>query len=128
MANSLHVKKGDRVKVIAGKDKGVVGEIIEPSTPKENRVIVEGVNLVKKHTAIRRTRNGRKNQGRHHQPRPRSTRRTSQLVVTKVPTARGGDPRRLQARRGDQDVAPTAPSTPPTRSVRIARKPPGEEI
>ncbi|MBK8461635.1 MAG: 50S ribosomal protein L24 [Nigerium sp.] len=44
----MHVKKGDTVKVIAGDDKGAVGEIIAVF-PKENRVIVEGVNLVKKH-------------------------------------------------------------------------------
>ena len=49
MANSLHVKKGDTVKVIAGNDKGTIGEIIAVF-PKENRVVVEGVNLVKKHT------------------------------------------------------------------------------
>ena len=49
MANSLHVKKGDRVKVIAGKDKGLVGDIIEV-LPEQRRVIVEGVNVVKKHT------------------------------------------------------------------------------
>jgi len=48
MANSLHVKKGDRVKVIAGKDKGRVGEIIAVF-PEAGRVIVQGVNLVKKH-------------------------------------------------------------------------------
>ena len=40
MANSLHVKKGDRVKVIAGKDKGLVGDIIEV-LPEQGRVIVE---------------------------------------------------------------------------------------
>ncbi len=49
MANSLHVKKGDRVKVIAGKDKGLVGDIIEV-LPEQGRVIVEGVNQVKRHT------------------------------------------------------------------------------
>lgn len=45
----MHVKKGDKVKVIAGKDKGKEGVILRVF-PKENRVIVEGVNLVKKHT------------------------------------------------------------------------------
>ena len=45
---SLHVKKGDRVKVIAGKDKGRIGEIISVD-PKAGRVIVQGVNIVKKH-------------------------------------------------------------------------------
>ncbi|WP_240770367.1 50S ribosomal protein L24 [Nocardioides sp. GY 10127] len=49
MAKNLHVKKGDTVKVIAGKDKGVEGKVIR-TIPGEDRVIVEGVNLVKKHT------------------------------------------------------------------------------
>lgn len=44
----LHVKKGDRVVVIAGKDKGKTGEVLSAS-PKEQRVVVQGVNLVKKH-------------------------------------------------------------------------------
>jgi large subunit ribosomal protein L24 len=48
MANSLHVKKGDRVKVIAGKDKGRIGEIISVD-PQAGRVVVQGVNIVKKH-------------------------------------------------------------------------------
>ncbi len=48
MANSMHVKKGDRVKVIAGKDKGRIGEILTVD-PKAGRVVVQGVNLVKKH-------------------------------------------------------------------------------
>ena len=48
MANTLHVKKGDRVKVIAGKDKGRIGEIISVD-PQAGRVVVQGVNLVKKH-------------------------------------------------------------------------------
>ena len=43
----LHVKKGDRVKVIAGKDKGKEGEIIR-ALPKKGRVVVEKVNVVKK--------------------------------------------------------------------------------
>jgi len=45
---TLHVKKGDRVVVIAGKDKGKRGEVIL-SLPKENRVVVQGVNMVKRH-------------------------------------------------------------------------------
>ena len=39
MGKSLHVKKGDLVKVIAGADKGVTGKVIKV-LPKENRVIV----------------------------------------------------------------------------------------
>lgn len=44
----MHVKKGDKVMVIAGKDKGKQGVILE-AYPKESRVLVEGVNIVKKH-------------------------------------------------------------------------------
>ena len=44
----MHVKKGDKVMVIAGKDKGKQGVILA-AYPKKNRVLVEGVNIVKKH-------------------------------------------------------------------------------
>ena len=44
----MKIKKGDKVKVIAGDDKGVVGEVVAV-LPKSNRVIVEGVNVNKKH-------------------------------------------------------------------------------
>ena len=47
--SALHVKKGDRVVVLAGKDKGKTGEVLL-ALPKENRVVVQGVNLVKRHT------------------------------------------------------------------------------
>ncbi|SIT87720.1 50S ribosomal protein L24 [Edaphobacillus lindanitolerans] len=45
----MHVKKGDKVQVITGKDKGKTGVILA-AFPKKDRVIVEGVNIVKKHT------------------------------------------------------------------------------
>ncbi|WP_416829466.1 50S ribosomal protein L24 [Ectobacillus polymachus] len=45
----MHVKKGDKVQVITGKDKGKQGVILA-SFPKQSRVIVEGVNIVKKHS------------------------------------------------------------------------------
>ncbi|ELK46835.1 50S ribosomal protein L24 [Halobacillus sp. ACCC02827] len=44
----MHVKKGDKVMVITGKDKGKQGTILE-AYPKKDRVLVEGVNEVKKH-------------------------------------------------------------------------------
>ncbi len=47
--SSMNVKKGDRVVVLAGKDKGKKGEVLSAS-PKENRVVVQGVNMVKRHT------------------------------------------------------------------------------
>ena len=44
----MHVKKGDKVKVISGKDKGKSG-VIAHAYPKENKVVIEGVNVAKKH-------------------------------------------------------------------------------
>jgi large subunit ribosomal protein L24 len=52
MAN-LHIKKDDTVIVLSGDDKGVKGKVLEVS-PKEGKVIVEGVNKVKKHVKPRR--------------------------------------------------------------------------
>jgi large subunit ribosomal protein L24 len=45
----LHVKKGDKVQVISGKDKGKQGVILA-AYPAKERVVVEGVNIVKKHS------------------------------------------------------------------------------
>ena len=44
----MKVKVGDQVKIIAGKDKGKEGKIIK-TLRKEDRVVVEGINIVKKH-------------------------------------------------------------------------------
>lgn len=49
MINKLHVKKGDTVVVVTGKDRGKKSKVLQ-ALPKENRVIVEGVNVVKKHS------------------------------------------------------------------------------
>ncbi len=46
---SLKIKKGDHVIVLAGRDKGKHGEVIE-MRPKESRALVRGVNVVRKHT------------------------------------------------------------------------------
>lgn len=51
MARSLNIKKGDVVRVVAGKDKGAEGKVIAVLT-EQNRVIVEGVNRVKRHTKL----------------------------------------------------------------------------
>jgi large subunit ribosomal protein L24 len=51
MGKSMNIKKSDTVKVIAGKDKGVEGKVIQVLR-EEDRVIVEGVNLVKRHTKV----------------------------------------------------------------------------
>ncbi|MEZ0050700.1 large subunit ribosomal protein L24 [Mycobacterium sp. MAA66] len=47
----MKVHKGDTVLVIAGKDKGAKGKVIE-AYPTRNKVLVEGVNRIKKHTAV----------------------------------------------------------------------------
>ncbi|GAA4000655.1 50S ribosomal protein L24 [Allokutzneria multivorans] len=53
----MKVKKGDTVVVIAGKDKGAKGKVIQ-SYPDRNRVLVEGVNRIKKHTKVSQTQRG----------------------------------------------------------------------
>lgn len=47
--NSVNIKKGDQVKVIAGADKGIEGKVIEVLSD-QDRLIVEGVNRIKRHT------------------------------------------------------------------------------
>jgi len=59
---AAHVKKGDTVLVISGKDKGVTGKVIA-SYPDQQRVLVEGVNRIKKHTKIGQTTRGAKTGG-----------------------------------------------------------------
>lgn len=44
----LHVRKGDRVLVLSGKNKGKTGKVIK-TLPREKKVLVEGVNIIKKH-------------------------------------------------------------------------------
>jgi large subunit ribosomal protein L24 len=48
LASKVHVKKGDQVAVVSGKHKGKRGKVLRVM-PEDNRVIVEGVNMVKKH-------------------------------------------------------------------------------
>jgi large subunit ribosomal protein L24 len=59
---TVKVKKGDTVVVIAGKDKGAKGKVIA-AYPRQDKVLVEGVNRVKKHTRIRTTQRGAKTGG-----------------------------------------------------------------
>ena len=58
----MHVKKGDTVVVISGKDRGVTGKVIA-AYPREQRVLVEGVNRIRKHTKIGQTTRGAKTGG-----------------------------------------------------------------
>ena len=58
----MKIKKGDRVIVVSGKDKGVHGKVIE-AYPDTNRVLVEGVNRIKKHTKVGQSARGAKTGG-----------------------------------------------------------------
>lgn len=49
----MNIKKGDNVIIITGKDKGKKGKVIT-ALPKKNKVVVEGLNMVKKHQRARR--------------------------------------------------------------------------
>ena len=52
MANSMNVKTGDNVVVITGKDAGKQGKVLA-CLPKKNRIVVEGVNIISRHTKPR---------------------------------------------------------------------------
>ena len=74
----MKVKKGDTVVVIAGRDKGLKGKVIA-AYPRLDKVLVEGVNRVKKHTRIRTTQRGAKTGGIVTQEAP--------ISVSRVPTS-----------------------------------------
>lgn len=59
---ALNIRKGDLVQVISGKDRGVTGKVIEVY-PEADRVIVEGVNRIKKHTKVGQNTRGAKTGG-----------------------------------------------------------------
>ena len=59
---ALSIKKGDLVQVISGKDRGVKGKVIDVY-PESDRVIVEGVNRIKKHTKVGQNARGAKTGG-----------------------------------------------------------------
>ena len=61
----MKVKKGDEVVVIAGKDRGIKGKVIA-ADPLTNKVVVEGINRVTKHTRISTTARGAKAGGIEH--------------------------------------------------------------
>ncbi|GAA1079097.1 large subunit ribosomal protein L24 [Pseudonocardia alni] len=62
MKAKMKVKKGDTVLVIAGKDKGARGKVIA-AYPERQRVLVEGVNRIKKHTRISQNQRGAESGG-----------------------------------------------------------------
>jgi large subunit ribosomal protein L24 len=59
---TVHVKKGDTVAVISGKDRGARGKVIQ-AMPQQRRVLVEGVNRIKKHTRVTTNQRGAQSGG-----------------------------------------------------------------
>ncbi|MBT3238266.1 MAG: 50S ribosomal protein L24 [Rhodospirillaceae bacterium] len=57
MAQKLKMKKGDKVVVITGKDKGKTGEVLRVM-PKDSRAVVQGINMMKRHTRPTQTNAG----------------------------------------------------------------------
>ena len=125
--NKLHVRKGDRVKVIAGKDKGVVGEVIAVH-PERNKVTVAGVNIVKRHLKDTAA-----------QPQARQTTKGG-IVSSEAPIHASNVQLVVKNDKGDEVVTrigydraevtkrrPDGSEYSSTRSVRIARVT-GEEI
>jgi large subunit ribosomal protein L24 len=92
----VKVHKGDTVLVIAGRDKGARGKVLA-ALPKEDKVIVEGVNRVKKHTRIRTTQRGAKTGGIVTQEAPIHV---SNVMVVDV----DGHPSRLGSRIDENGV------------------------
>ncbi len=125
--NKLHVRKGDRVKVITGKDKGLVGEVIAVY-PERQKVTVAGVNIVKRHLkdASAQPQGRASTQGGIVSSEAPIHASNVQLVVkndagNEVVTRVGFDRAEVTKRRADGSEYKS------TRSVRIARVT-GEEI
>ena len=125
--NTLHVRKGDRVRVIAGKDRGLVGEVIAVD-PERNRVTVAGVNIAKRHVkdTAKQPQSRQVNKGGIISAEAPIHASNVQLVVKddkgdEVLTRVGYDRVEVTKRRPDGSEYKS------TRSVRIARAT-GEEI
>ena len=113
--NTVNLKKGDTVKVIAGKDKGAEGKIIKVLR-EEQRVIVEGVNRIKKHTKV-------VNQGGRAGTTGGIITTEAPIHVSNVMLVEGDSVTRIGFRRDEVTKRrPDGSTYPSTRSVRISRK------
>ena len=119
--NSVNIKKGDIVKVIAGKDKGAEGKVIAVLR-EEHRVIVEGVNRVKRHTKV-------VNQGGRAGTTGGIITQEAPIHVSNVMLVdgEGRHPRSASAATRCTKRRPDGSTYTAQRSVRIARKT-GKEI
>jgi large subunit ribosomal protein L24 len=114
------IKKGDTVKVIAGKDKGAEGKVLQVLR-EEQRVIVEGINRVKKHTKVVQT-GGRAGNTGGIVTAEAPIHLSNVMVVDGKGTTRLGSKRVESTKRRPDGSTYTA-----QRSVRVSRKS-GEEI
>jgi large subunit ribosomal protein L24 len=116
----LNIKKGDTVKVIAGKDKGAEGKVIAVLR-ESDRVIVEGVNLVKRHTKVLQQGGRAGNTGG-------IVTQEAAIHVSNVMLVAGKGTTRVGFKRVDVEKRRTDGSTySAQRSVRVSRRT-GEEI
>jgi large subunit ribosomal protein L24 len=126
---TLNIKKGDVVRVIAGKDKGVEGRVISVLA-EEQRVIVEGVNRIKRHTkSVNQGGRAGNTGGIITQEAPVHVSNVMLLVdAPKDSDAKGKVTTRVGFRRDEVTKRRSDGSTyTAQRSVRVARKT-GEEI
>jgi large subunit ribosomal protein L24 len=112
------IRKGDLVQVITGKDKGLQGKVIQ-ALPREGKVVVEGVNRVKKHTKVGQTSRGSKTGGIITTEAPIQVSNVMLVVEHegKKVVTRVGFRREEQERRLPDGTTKTV-----TRSVRYAKK------
>ncbi|HEU4481100.1 MAG TPA: 50S ribosomal protein L24 [Actinomycetota bacterium] len=87
MANP-RIKKGDRVAVISGKDKGAEGRVLEV-LPKKRKVMVEAVNRVTRHEKIRMNRRGSQEGGIAHKEAAIDISNVALVCPTDGPTRTG---------------------------------------
>jgi large subunit ribosomal protein L24 len=119
----MNIKKGDLVQVINGKDKGLQGKVVV-AMPEAQKVIVEGVNRVKRHEKVSQTQRGSKTGGIITKEAPIHVSNVMLVVELegKKVVTRVGYRRVEQERRRPDGSTKTV-----TRSVRYAKKT-GEEI
>jgi large subunit ribosomal protein L24 len=84
----VKVRKGDQVAVIAGKDIGVEGRVLEV-LPSRRKVIVEGVNRITRHEKIRMNRRGGQEGGISHKEAPVDLSNVALICPTDGPTRAG---------------------------------------
>jgi len=117
---SLNIKKGDTVLVIAGADKGAEGRVIAVDAVRL-RVVVEGVNVVKRHTKVMQ-------QGGRAGTTGGIVTQEAAVHVSNVMLVQGGKPTRVGFKRADVEKRrPDGSTFKAKRSVRISRRS-GEEF